>query len=1749
MRSVTCAIFLSLLMLAPTGATLCADDAPVLAEDICDGPFVLVVPAALVREHGSLTVVANDDGAGTRLRFDLTADAVAVSLERAGAITELARADVALPGGAGEVVVKRRADGASVAYDAATVLRAEADLPDGGRWGLLGPAAALEEIIFQPVGEIVFGDDFMRLPDQPATWETVSGDWRVAQLPSAKYSANAFTFVASAANPAAGLATTGYWFWEDLTVEAAVQPVAGTRGFGVGLAAASTGDCHLLRFLPGAGGAGRLQIVRLRGGQERVLAEAPALVTPDEWHRLALSGVAGRLTGALDGVELVSADDPSLAHGQACLWVAGETPVAFDDVEAYSGQRRVDRPVVLSNDSPDATAEEFINDEYMQEWADERDQWASGAGGVWHGGYFWGDVELTWELNERSLRRPAELHLCVPAGEDTYHPPKEITGGCHLALEATEDGQLALKLAEGEEARGEATVAMPTLPAQVALRRTGDLVEALVAGQAVASFTATTPAAGKVGLATPAARLYVSALRITAHNLIDATFRAAPSDWHIGSGEWGVASRWACTPRWSWFQGRSREVASIWTRRQFPGDVAVEFFAGTAMDQPWAPFYQHPGNLCVTLGGSDATPGSGYTLIFAGWGNSAAGIFRRGELVAQVPGFVMPDILDSLGGTSGREDAHKLHNEWWRIRAERVGSAVRLLVDGRLAASFDDPDPLPGGSVGIFTLDNAMTVARARIYYEDAQDVAPPMPIPETDAVAGAPALELPPLGPAHLAATFEDGIGAWGPAEPGSCAVALAEREGRTGGRCLRVTNPSAGGSFALAAPWAGVDLRRQPILAFDCAIPEGVAVDAFALVDGQRYRLALTGPEEPAPDIEGLGRAAEVRADGRWRAVNVDLLGRLRPFFAPDSEIVLEGLEFSARAATDYLRAGIGGNAAGASWRLDNVFLGAPTSGAADVRAPRGAQVDADGCSVQALSARGGPSHRVTARRSGLCALRVSANGRSATDLVAFDVDAPAVEPVTPTAGAAWLGSALILRVTDAGPAGVAEESLAVEVGGRRLAWPDPALHWDPATGELAVDLRAAGLTLEAGKSVPVRVAPVVDRAGNRGAPLTYAFTPDPAADATAPEVPRLVGLAAPLLDCDFEADAGTLAPWGVDADVALTRVHGPAEDSPAGGSWCLEARCTQLGGLFGVALIDQPFDARRYPVLSFDYRVPPELRVDLIVEVAGSRRVIKFTDNDATWRPIGSIGATADGQWHTATVDLQGLLERGGAVERGMRGGPGERGPRPGRQGDQPGVRGEGPLPVTALAFATSGWPGNRRDTRWWIDNVRLSAPLLVPLRAGVSPTLSARDASGTPNFAWTLDAASTAEPPAEAVNADLGAALAEQAGTLAWLHAAAIDASGNRSAVAHLPVRVAATDDLAPPVASAPTPGAEEAGCPSTITVTVADEGAGVSPADLRLTVGEATYSIADEALGFDATSGALTWMLPAGVTLGEDGARVACRLEATDLAGNAMAPLAWTWRIDRSLDAEPPAAPEASYLPAAVADANDFEEHTGGWGNFVEGQVLRRAVGGASGPGCLELRHLGGSRGNGFVLVRDFGDDWRRFPMVRFRYRLEGTRSAQLAITGTTFNGARDTWTELGTVPASGDGWRTATLDVAQALARTSPGIDIHRIFLNISPGSPDAAIIVDDYAMYSQAATSAAFAWAAPADPSGIRGYAWVLDNADDTVPPETITGTQTHAQFRDLAPGHWCFHVRACDGAGNWGPATHVPFDLIAPQ
>ena len=1607
-------------VLALIASPLTADvDSPTLAEDVCEAPFSIVVPGDLVRERQALSLVLHYTDAEDHVRLDVSRGEVAVTLLRGGAPSALGRGGFGrLPKGA-DIVVARRAGSLVVAAGPDTVVRAQAELPEGGKWGIVDAEDGdLDEVWFQQAGGPVFSDDFMRGPDDTGAWTAIEGSWQVAALPSARFSANAFTYVGAQSSDRSALATAGEWFWGDYTVEAAVRPSRGAEGFGVAACCDELGNYHALRYLPG-----RLELLRVRGGKGKTLAAAEVRIALDEWHRVGLSVVGEELVGVVDGAERLRVVDPRLSQGQVGLLAEGPAPVAFDDVRVYPGPPEPAPATVLSlsAEAAEAGADIFINDTYMKQWSDESGQWVVAEDAAWHTGVFWGDFELAWRATPQALGSPVTLHACVPPNGTLREAPADTTSGYHLEIAPAKADTLSVALRRGEEALATGECATPGEAVTVALRRNGSELEASIGGEVVASATdeALLPV-GKVGLTAPSAGRQVGGLSVTSWNVLDSTFRSAPTAWRIVDGDWGVQSRWACTPRWSWFGGRSEDLAAAWTRQEFAGDIVVEFYAGLPMDQAWAPFYQHPGNYCVTLCGDGRSPGSGYSFVFAGWGNTATGLYRRGELVAQTPDFPMPDILDSLGGQArGTEELHELHNDWWKLRAERSGATLRLFVEGELALTYEDPDPLPGGAVGLWTVDNGITVARARIYYERTREPEP-VEAPQQPA-SPRPALAVTTDQPEHYSECFEAQFEGWVAASGESCAVGPAERE--DGSRCLRVENTHAGGSFALRAPVAGVDLTKRPLLAFEYAIPEGVAVDVFVTAQGQAHRLRLSGPEEPVPGVEELGEVAGARADGRWRWATVDLLGRLRRLYRSEESLAIEALEFANYSRADYLHAGIGANAAGASYQLDNVFLGSPVREPVAVSAPRGAK-------LSRRASRG----KVKATASGVVPVTATSGRSVGADVVAWDVDAPSVE--------ASEQGGLEFRVEDAGPSGIDEASLSVAVGEQTFAWPAPEVVWEPAEGLLRVELgvRGEGATGQAprrhaatasqgwGSGAKVRVGPIRDRAGNEAAPLEVTVTPA-AGEAEAGRTDTIGN--------DFETDLGELGPWGADAGCEVRRAHTPCEGNPRGGDWCAEVRNTQIGGLFGLDLGVEPFEASRYPVLRFDYRAPETLRVDLLVELPDARCTVKFTDFDATWQVIGNLQAVADNAWRTAELDLHTALKQA----------------FPNRAS----------LPVVRLALASSGWPGNRRDTRYWLDNIEL-----LPAEGGES-------------------------------------------------------------------------GDATPPVASGPEPA--DRACLRRLVFDLQDEGSGVSPADIRLTVNGSELSIADEWLTYNEAGSTLTYDPPG--PLGADGETITYELQACDLAGNAMEPLSGGLTLDYSLDSSPPPAPVASYAPGDALFANDFAEDRGLWGDFLSCQALRRDTGGASGPECVELRDLRNWQGTCYGLVEDFGPEWRDYPVVRFRYRFTNP-GGSATLMGTAFDGDHEQWVSLGGLSGGTDEWQTACIDMSQALAGRD--LTLHRLFLSLSlPGAMD-AIYIDDYAMYSPTATRARFGWSEPPDESGIGGYAWALDGSDGTVPPEAVTGSERTAEFTGLEPGHYCFHVRARDGAGNWGPAAHVPLDVAAP-
>ncbi|MBW2661547.1 MAG: hypothetical protein JRD93_06080 [Deltaproteobacteria bacterium] len=91
------------------------------------------------------------------------------------------------------------------------------------------------------------------------------------------------------------------------------------------------------------------------------------------------------------------------------------------------------------------------------------------------------------------------------------------------------------------------------------------------------------------------------------------------------------------------------------------------------------------------------------------------------------------------------------------------------------------------------------------------------------------------------------------------------------------------------------------------------------------------------------------------------------------------------------------------------------------------------------------------------------------------------------------------------------------------------------------------------------------------------------------------------------------------------------------------------THVGGNFAVNTITTPFDVREYPLVQFDYRIPPEVKTNILVKVSGRWYDIGFTDDPKELKDrrvnishIGDIDdIVADDQWHAARFNLYDML----------------------------------------------------------------------------------------------------------------------------------------------------------------------------------------------------------------------------------------------------------------------------------------------------------------------------------------------------------------------------------------------------------------------------------------------------------------------------------------------------------------------------
>lgn len=237
------------------------------------------------------------------------------------------------------LAVSRRAWIINVSCDGRTLLHVYDDTFAQGRvgWEAMGGWRLLD-VALQPLGRIWLDDDFMRAEGE-ATWDAVSGKWELRSARTAglkpDWSANPFSYCGSARF--GGIVTTGYWFWDDYRITAAVKSPASHGAIGLVCRFVDPDNYYLYRWTraEGLGGqppVGRQQLIRVLDGTWRVLADQAGSWEPNQWYELGLGACEGRLQATVDGQVVLEVTDDTIAYGKAGLYVGDSDGIYFDDV-------------------------------------------------------------------------------------------------------------------------------------------------------------------------------------------------------------------------------------------------------------------------------------------------------------------------------------------------------------------------------------------------------------------------------------------------------------------------------------------------------------------------------------------------------------------------------------------------------------------------------------------------------------------------------------------------------------------------------------------------------------------------------------------------------------------------------------------------------------------------------------------------------------------------------------------------------------------------------------------------------------------------------------------------------------------------------------------------------------------------------------------------------------------------------------------------------------------------------------------------------------------------------------------------------------------------------------------------------------------------------------------------------------------------------------------------------------------------
>ncbi|ETR69121.1 MAG: hypothetical protein OMM_09874, partial [Candidatus Magnetoglobus multicellularis str. Araruama] len=391
----------------------------------------------------------------------------------------------------------------------------------------------------------------------------------------------------------------------------------------------------------------------------------------------------------------------------------------------------------------------------------------------------------------------------------------------------------------------------------------------------------------------------------------------------------------------------------------------------------------------------------------------------------------------------------------------------------------------------------------------------------------------------------------------------------------------------------------------------------------------------------------------------------------------------------------------------------------------------------------------------------------------------------------------------------------------------------------------------------------------------------------DIIPPPAPEISSTTHPsLCQNSFEVDLDEWTNMSNDFGATVTQ----SSENVSSGIYSVKLTNEQEGGDFAALIRSTAFDSQVYPIISFDYKIPADLKLNLVALVNGMQKEIIFTDDPKTvetfeddlYRPVGQIeNVVADNTWQHAEFNLYNMLKA-----------------------DDPDQE---IFIVEEIYFADYNLPGwlelvmgneNPEGSQYFVDNFIISQGG----KSNNDPVFNwTIDDSGVTAYSYELDQTPGTIPDQISEGPAQTKSYSDIADGIWYFHVRAVDSGGNWGITNHYRIKIDATG----PVASSPDPanGSSSGNLEAKITITD-NSGSGVNPDTIQLQINDIVYDSDDGGIVYNELTGVMTFSLWKVSPIPEpwvDGEIIQAKLiAANDFAGNALqSQYNWSWTVDYS----------------------------------------------------------------------------------------------------------------------------------------------------------------------------------------------------------------------------------------------------------